>query len=350
MVLSPGTGWAPSSPSSSSSSRMPRGAGDRLPAGDMEFVESDDDKRGPPKREAPAAGDSPPKQRRGEGAVTEEVLRQLLADTTKTILAAQQDALQQTMDKMDRKNDVRFGTIETELQKGARHTEALEEKIAELSLRVGKIEEGSTTANSEVMSTTEAARRKLALVIGGFPKDTKRAVILHRVSGLLQELKLNTLVDESPFCTGPRRTCALLPFRVRPDEALQDARDRLHRVLSAIVASKTKVHGMERPLWAGISKTPAERLRSGHCTFLRRVLGILDSESVPQAEHDYQKGTTWLGDSMLSCTQTTPPRVDAYKIYQVPGKAGHWVNISAVAHELKLKFAEVESALHKASE
>ena len=327
--------------------KMPGGERHR-PDETMRVDESDDERR--PKREAPLGGTSPPKSRRGEATITEDTLRQLLQDTQTAILTAQQDNLTKAMRDLQVAHDKRFATMEDQLQEQTTVTTDLQDQLTALASRVSKVEDGSTTASAELGNNTDTMRRKLTLVIGGSAVDTKRATILDKVNSLIADLKLKELTDESPFCTGPRRTCALLPFKVRTGEGVPEAKDRMHRVLSATVASKTPVAGMTWPPWCGVSKTPAERLRASHCRLLRRVIAALDAQLLPHAEHDHNRGSTWLENTLVGCTMTQAPSIDSYKLLHVPNKKGHWINIWGLASELKVQFSHVEDEPKKACE
>ena len=318
---------------------------------DQHDVSSDEEElsRGHSKRENSASHASPAKTRRSESGVTEETLRRLLADTQAVILKAQQDTMDRAIEKLESKQEKRFTNIEAVTQKVVETTSKFEEKMNELSTRLGKLEEGSTTASSDG-NARDGVRRRLTLVVGGFPKDSKRDVILKRVNEVLQDSNLSHLTDEKPFCTGPRRTVALLPFHIRAHEMLADAKDRMHQVLAGIVASRARISGSSKVMWAGVSKTPAERVRSGHCGLVRKLIGGIDAKFLEQCDHDYTQGSTWMGDTLIASATQAAPKIDSYKVFHVPGKPGHWVNVSGVALEMKVQFSDVERVLQKCME
>ena len=139
---------------------------------------------------------------------------------------------------------------------------------------------------------------KFNLVLGGFPRHTRKPDILAKVNQLLAKIDVTSDLDEDAFVTGPRRSSALLPFRVRANEGFSDAKSRMHRVLGAIVRAREPIHGMDRPLWAGVAKTPAEREISGHCTWVRGVCRNLDPTALERLEHTTMEP---LGVERLSC-------------------------------------------------
>ena len=287
--------------------------------------------------------ESPPKTRRAEAALSEDVLRQLLAETQRAILNAQNDMLTNAIAQLEDRQNRRIQQVEQKMDDGARRHDQVESALREIHGRLQKLEDTSTTAPSE-SGTLDTTRRKLTLVVGGWPRDSRRAVILAKISEMLKELKVEDLCDENAFCTGPRRTCALLPFRVRTGETAGDARQRMHSVLGAIVKSRTPIEGATKPVWAGVSKTREERLRSAHYGFIRQIAREVDADAVEGLEHDYNAGTTWIGDDKVACMTSTAPTIDSYKLLTMPKERGAgWVNLSALARGLRTTFPKVEA-------
>ena len=65
-------------------------------------------------------------------------------------------------------------------------------------------------------------------------------------------------------------------------------------------------------------------------------------------EHDYNAGTTWCDNSKISSASDAPPQIDKYKLHVIPkkhGKGDAWLNMSALAHELRVPFKTVETAV-----
>ena len=275
------------------------------------------------------AVESPPKTRRSEG-VSEGLLRQLLAETQKAILSAQNDTISKAISQLERRQEQRIQQVERKVDQGAGRQDQVETALRDVQARLQKLEDTSTTAGSET-NVVDSTRRKLTLVVGGWPRDSRRGVILDKVGATLRELKLLDLCDEAAFCTGPRRTCALLPFRVRPGESQGDARQRMHSVLGAIVKARVAIQGGTKPMWAGVSKTREERLRSSHCGFVRQIAREIGMEP-EHLEHDYNAGTTWIGDDMVACMTHPAPAVDSYKLLTLPKeRGGGWINLSSLA-------------------
>ena len=314
---------------------------------DVELDSSEDDltRTGGHKRPS----ESPSKSRRGSSAVSEDLLRSLLADTQAAILKNHTDTIQAAVASLEAKSSERFKGLESKLSVQETRQEGVEGALKELQGRVRALEEGSTSAGSESGDRSGLEqRRKLTLVIGGFERDTKRHFILERVKGMLSRLDVKSDLDEEPFVTGPRRSSALLPFRLRPGESLADAKGRMHRVLGAIIRAKEPIPGRDKPMWSGVSKSPAEREVAGHCTWMRGVCRLLQPSMVDELEHDYNTGTTWAGQSKVACYSSPPPQIDSYKLHlwaksHAQGKA--WVDLSALSKEMKTTLDDVEGVI-----
>ena len=177
------------------------------------------------------------------------------------------------------------------------------------STRLLRLEEGSTAAPSESASLDQA-RRRMTLVLGGFPRNTKRVTIPEVVESMTTTCARSATSAPSP----PRLD---VHVRLRPGEAPGDAKQRWHAVLSGVIRAKIPIKGMLKPMWAGISKSKEERLRSSHCG--------------------------------LTCATAILPEVDSWKIHTAPKERGHaWVNVSVLAKGLGVPFERVEAALKAA--
>ena len=300
------------------------------------------------KRGGSGVHSSPPKSRRGDEVVfPESMLRSLLADTQAAILKAQDATIKTAMSQLEHRQESRFQDLEKSVEAGTKRQDVVEAALHELQARLAKVEEGSTTASTNGQNKgVDEQRRKLTLILGGFPRDSRRKQVVDTIAKLLRKHKLRDLCDEEPFTTGPRRSVALLPFRVRNGEGPSDARARMHRVLGVLSKAREALEGSDRVLWVGVSKTKEERARSTHCTFVRSLVRQLQPASLDLLEHDYQEGTTWIGDDVVASMNLDPPKIDSYKLFSLPKegmKKDAWLNLSLLAHALKLPFDQVES-------
>ena len=218
--------------------------------------DSDEDMTaGKSKRDDREEGASPPKSRKaetGSGAVSESLLRSLLAETTATILQNHTEQIQSAAAQLERKNESRFQKVEKKLDDQGIRQDIRDQALRDLQSRLTRVEEGSTVApSSSDHGGVSAARRKLTLIIGGFERDTKKAMILGAVNRLIEKLGVKDQLDEDPFVTGPRRSTALLPFRVRTGETYSDARSRMHGVLGTIVQARERLRVAMYPIGPG---------------------------------------------------------------------------------------------------
>ena len=161
-------------------------------------------------------------------------LRQMLADAQRAILSAQNETLTTAIAQLERRQDSKIEAIEKKLGEQNQQQSRFDDTLGEVQTRLLRLEEGGSTAAPSHSGSVPVSQRRLTLVIGGFPRDSKRALIHDKVDNVLSSLE---------FTTGPRRTCALLPFKQRQGESFNDAKQRLHFVLGAIVKAKFLLQG-----------------------------------------------------------------------------------------------------------
>ena len=153
-------------------------------------------------------------------------------------------------------------------------------------------------------------RRKHTLVVGGWPKDSRRKVILKDPSEALQALRLTDRIDQEPFTTGARRSVALMPMPRRPGESESDHRNRMFGIVQTFVGSEVLTKEGKK-LWCTFSKTPEQRLISSHAGLIKRVIAGFREIDEDLLDFEYKTGTVWseggmIGSSCLPC----PPGTD----------------------------------------
>ena len=212
---------------------------------------------------------SPSKMRRSEDKpVTEtmlqETLKRCLAEQCQMILEAQRtavsDALQNFEHKQDKKLDDKLGKVEGKLRQMESKIQALESKHDSASTTAASSGDGGYMDGRPSDRTT--------VIVGGWPRDTKRSCILEKLKSVIQDLDLAKDIDREPFVTGPRRSYALLPFLPRRGEHRDECRERMYKVVNAIVRAKLFVPHQDRPLRAGIfslGEGSCQALRSSTC-------------------------------------------------------------------------------------
>ncbi|CAE7942104.1 unnamed protein product [Symbiodinium sp. KB8] len=139
--------------------------------------------------------------------------------------------------------------------------------------------------------------------------------------------------SEDAFCTGPRRSLALLPMMTRPDEPEADKRARMFKVVSAF-ASNQVMSGAGTKLWCSFSKTPEERAVAAHASLIKRVVAEFDADLAQNSlDFEYKTGTVWGPDGMLcSANLPVPPEHDHKNIDEI-GEAPlrKWIDVGLLA-------------------
>ena len=196
-----------------------------VPDGDVDLEDKDVDVVSPTRKRrgqgATRSGEPNPKKERSTGdTVTLDVakIRGLLVEQSKELLAAQQAQLSKAVQEMEAKVESRVCQVEEQVAALAGQNVALEGKVTQLE-----------SALQELASTVQAAgpggqsaqgvdwgRRKSTLVVGGWPRDSRRQTILKELNEAFRTLNLEGEIDQEAFCTGPRRSLALLPCHYVP--------------------------------------------------------------------------------------------------------------------------------------
>ncbi|CAE7292934.1 pol [Symbiodinium necroappetens] len=220
----------------------------------------------------------------------------------------------------------RIGAVETKV-------ESLENKIEELSKR---LEAGSGASGSE-------GERKLTLVYGGWPRDSRRADILQQLRRGLEGLQVWEMVDSEPFTTGPRRTTALSVFKARPGESHYDVRQRMHGIIRSLADNEILLPG-EKKLFATFAKSRAERDIAGHAALVKRTIHGLAPQAAHKLDIEYASGGVWAGQSFVaSARQPPPPGVAPGSLVWDENKGGKWwIHVAGLARELGLSEAAIK--------
>ena len=255
-----------------------------------------------PKKEKTAAGDT----------VTLEIskIRDLLVEQSKELLEAQKVQLDGAMKDMEGRFDARVAHVEGQVATLTGQNAALETKVGDLEAALqelsGLVKAGTRRPGE---GGADLDRRKGTLVIGGWPRDSRRQTILKELGEAFQKLDLQDLVDQAPFCTGPRRSIALMPVAIRPSETEEGRRARMFRFVSAF-ASNQILSGAGTKLWCSFSRTPEERAVAAHAALIKRVVATFDSTLAQESlDFEYKTGTTWGPDGMLgSANLPIPPK------------------------------------------
>ena len=228
---------------------------------------------------------------------------------------------------------------EVQLQKQSIQDMQLDNK--DILARLSKLEQhqgsSSGTSTSEPISLE---RHRFTLIFGGWSKDTSRQTITTQLHKALQELNLASATDFPGFTTGPRRSVALMQFRIRsPQEDYQGMRDRMQMVSNGVNRSTVIVKGGGK-MWSGFSKPKPERDRGAHAALVRRCIRSLDPARESELEAEYGTGSTWLSDFKFSSASVTANDTDPSHLVEfdplMPGGICPWIDVKAIAECLQV--------------
>ena len=323
---------------------MPLADDTALPRDDADMEAGDRARRGDYVR---PQGGSPPKSRRSESdlAISADLLKNLLAEQQEAILAAQKLAIKETVEsaigQLEKRQDARFSKMEDRATSHDDRMTKLEEHLKLIQGKVQDLEAGSTAPPSSSGSGDKDFRNRNTLVIGGFPRDSRRSLILQQIEKVLDGCDLRQHVDSSPFTTRPRSSFALLKFVMRDREGMDQTRSRMYLVMNEIIRSRTHIPGQDRPMWAGVSKTKQEREKAQYCGIVRDVVRYFNVDLLEKTDNDYGTGTSWVGESLVSSATDAAPagREHVFFFDSKPHKG--WVDFGALSSELQADRDEI---------
>ena len=290
-------------------------------------------------------GQSPLKSRRAdEPVITAAVLQKMLSETQAAIVNSQKELLREELSRLDQKTEARFSKVEEELSKHEDRFAVLEKTVLALRDRDG---EGSSTAAS---SAERHRDDRLVMIVGGWPRDTRRHLILEKLQGIIQDLSITDMLDRDPFVTGPRRSFAMIPFAPRRGESREDCKNRMHRVIGIVMKARIRVPAQDRPLWAAMSKSPEERLRSAHCSLVRSVVRFFKPTKLDDLDVEYNRGVCWMGEHTISGATSVCQDPDAKVWTDMSRDFKPWINITALSNALQADPEEILSYLQKQKE
>ncbi|CAE7333489.1 pol [Symbiodinium necroappetens] len=301
-------------------------------------------KRGGDRQDAPAkrvavtdSGSGLPNS--GVLQVDMQMLARLLEETGNKIMQAQHEHLEARMGALEDLTGKRLAAAETRVGTVETKVDSLEGKIEELTKRL------ETTGGS---GGTDQERR-MTLVYGGWPRDSRRADILKQLQKALEKLGVWQDVDADPFTTGPRRATALSVFKARKGEGAYDVRQRMHGIIRALADNEIILAGGKK-LFATFAKSKAERDIASHAAWIKRTIHGLAPQAVQRLDIEYATGGVWAGHSFVaSAKQPPPPGVAGGDLLWDETKGGkHWIHVSALARELGLSEAAIRDGLEEA--
>ena len=309
------------------------------------------------KRLSEGGSPSPTKQRAaGQVTVDVETLRGLLAEQSASLLdqvmRGQKEQLTAVTKELRQEMQDGQVALKTELQQEIRGQSAavqtLQADQKDILARLQKLENGTSSGTSTI-EPVNLERHRFTLIFGGWSKDTARHTITSQLHQALQDMNLAQFTDFPGFTTGPRRSVALMQFRIRsPQEDYHAMRERMQQIVGKISRTTFSVKGGSK-LWCGFSKPKADRDRGSHAALVRRTVRALDHQREPELETEYGSGSTWLGDYKFSSASVTPDGIARTSLMEfdplVPGGVCPWIDVGAMAECFQTEVNKVRDAV-----
>ncbi|CAE7541494.1 unnamed protein product [Symbiodinium sp. CCMP2456] len=255
-----------------------------------------DDLMSPTKKRASEAAQSSGKRERGTSqtlSLDYNSLRDLLREQSAELLGKQKHQLDEAIGELETRTFSRVDAIQNQVVGLEEKHESFEAKLGELEKGLKHIEEmvkGGHGGSASGGSFVSEDKRQSTLVVGGWPKDSRRKAILADLKEALEALQLTKYQDEPAFCTGPRRSVALVPMGKRQSETPQGHRDRMFKFVQAFAAAEVMTRDGVR-LWCSFSKTPEQRQISSHAGLIKRVLARFLDDVSDLVDIEWKTGT-----------------------------------------------------------
>ena len=281
------------------------------------------------------------KKTKGAEIVTLEMgsLRSLLKEQAEEIQKANERQLDQVADRLEARQSEMFRTLHGHIDSAATKVESLETRFEDLQARLTKLEQGSVAAPSP--ESTAGSRQ--TLVFGGWPWESRRSLILSDLNRAIDALGLRTECDDEAFTTGARRSIAMLNFWPRPGEDKGSVKRRMHGIVSAFVQSDRQTTAGKK-IWCAFSKTPLERQRGKHASWIKRILVELQIDLAHTAlDLEHSSASAWVGSSKVSGLDDVIDKKDVY--FDARHSETAWIDMGKLAKELGVKVSEVQKAI-----
>ena len=227
-------------------------------------------------------------------------LRSLLQEQAAGIVQQQQGQRDSVAKRMEDKQTAMFRTLHTRIDATSDKVEALESQMAEFKERLDKLE--TAKASAQPTSAAQVNGDRKTLIFGGWPRNSRRGVILEDLGKALAELKVDSQLDDSPFCTGARRSIGMANFWPRNGEGPDQLKKRMFKIIS-VFNEKYPMNSFGKKIWVSFkfSKPQQERLRGAHAAWARRVLQELKIDLTYAAlDVECATASAWLGNSKIA--------------------------------------------------
>ncbi|CAE7216041.1 unnamed protein product [Symbiodinium sp. CCMP2592] len=188
--------------------------------------------------------------------------------------------------------------------------------------------------------------RRLTLIFGGWPAQTRRGTILGQLEQAIQALGLAAEFDQAPFTTGPRRSVAMANFVSRAHEKDGDVRVRMMKVLQTTNNAKVELQGGVKSLWCSFSRSPLERGRAAVAAVVKKAVMRHASHRAADLDVEYSSGSTWIREDQLSGMGQPPDQIRRAKTLETKAGAA-WLDVHTLAKWLETDRSVVEALIEE---
>ena len=291
-------------------------------------------RRGGHKRSTESEVPSPTRARgeRSDPGITLEAIRDLLQEQTRSLM----DSHQQDLLDLKTATFKELTGIKKDVRKHSDFIEQLRDNQEKIEDRLKHLEQ---RGHGSTATTTSEVGRPNLMILGGWPQDTQKDVLLTELDTCLQQLNLQGTFEDV-FCTGPRRGFAMAFVAMQPSETGVQLKRRMITLAQQIQNAQVKAPSMgtTRTLKATLGKSKHERLISNHTGKTKRLILTISPTSLGAVETEYSAGNVWF-HSKLVASATRPGPHDGC----LPGKPERsWLDVVMLSKLLKTPQEDIE--------
>ncbi|CAE7220435.1 unnamed protein product, partial [Symbiodinium sp. CCMP2456] len=289
----------------------------------------EDTRRGSPK--APRLSDD--RRRDPSGAITFADLQLLLSQQSESLAKTQAKEIRGAIAELREATTAELKGIKAEVVRHSDYISQLRDQHDRMEARIMALEHQKSDASTAYLgSATGEAHQKNLVILGGWDADTHKADLLPELKDMLGRIGVLEKFQDI-FTTGPRRGHAMGLVKWPPGANEQELKRHLIQLVQEIrfssMASKSMAIG--KTLWAALSKTKMERLRSGHAGKTKRLILEVNASEKHAMDVEWGAGSVWMRSKLVASATRTPPR-DAST---VPGRApGMWIDVLQISRML----------------
>ena len=248
---------------------------------------------------------SPTKQ--DTAPVTLSDLRSLLHEQSQQLQEHQEKQIRRAIADLQKSTGAQIKAIQSDIHRHNDYIDQLRDQGDRVEARLQALEAGGVGGIPGGPERNGETRKNL-MIFGGWGPDTHKDTLITELRELLT--KVNALqYFEDIFTTGPRRGNALGLVTQDQDESEADLKRKMIKIAQSIREANLRSENMQsdKNLWAALSKTKLERLRSSHAGKLKRMILEIDPALKDHIDVEWNAGSLWLRGTLLgSATRGRP--------------------------------------------